>query len=104
MPVDEYTKDPILAELITMIGTGQLAPQAAQAAVWNRTDNMSWQQLAAKFSYDSLRRKVPYFSGNDIRGAQMITSAAVVRIKEREEANPVVKAKTEEPPVRSRVR
>lgn len=101
---DEYTKDPILRELISMVGTGRLAPQAAQAAVWNRTDNMSWQQLAAKVSYGPLGNKLPYFNGNDLRGAQLITSMAIGRIRERADETPVVKTAPEEAADRTRLR
>ncbi|MCP4786449.1 MAG: hypothetical protein GY903_21755 [Fuerstiella sp.] len=99
IPVEEYTNDPVLKELILMVGTGRMAPQAAQAAVWNRTDNMSWQELANKFSYGVVGNKVPYFTGNDLRGAQMISTTAVARVRERGD-NP----EPEATPVRGRVR
>jgi len=102
--VEDYTQDPILAELIAMVGTGRLAPQAAQAAIWNRTDNMSWNELAQKFSYDVLRNRVPYFNRNDLQGAQLLTAAAVGRIRERNEQESVVKTTPTEPEVPSRVR
>ena len=95
---EEYTEDPVLRELIGMVATGRLAPQAAQAAVWNRTDKMSWQELAAKFSYGPLGNKLPYFSRTDLRGAQMLSATAVGRIRERGE-NPDV---PEQEPVRGR--
>ncbi|MEZ6125093.1 MAG: hypothetical protein R3C49_18255 [Planctomycetaceae bacterium] len=85
VPVDSYTQDVVLKELITMVGTGKLAPPAAQAAVWNRTDNMSWQDLASKVSYGVLGNKVPYFTSADLRRAQLISSTAVARIRERGE-------------------
>ncbi len=99
VPVEERTNDPILMELITMVGTGRLAPQAAQAAVWNQTDKMSWQQLAHKYSYNSVGVKVPYFAQKDLVGAQMILATAIGRIKERGE-NPVA----DTTPVRENVR
>ncbi|MCP4507054.1 MAG: hypothetical protein GY826_11775 [Fuerstiella sp.] len=99
MPVEEYTQDPVLKELILMVGTGRLAPQAAQAAVWNRTDNLSWQELANKFSYGVVGNKIPYFNGNDLRAAQMISTTAVARVRERgENPDPVAAS------VRGRVR
>lgn len=98
--VDSYTQDPVLKELITMVGTGRLNPQAAQAAVWNRTDNMSWQQLASKVVHGPAGRKSPYFSPNDLRGAQLITATAIARIRERGE-DPDMKP---EPVAASRVR
>ncbi len=99
IPVEEYTQDPVLQELISMVGTGRLAPQAAQAAVWNRTDNMSWQELSNKFSYGAVGNKLPYFTGNDLRAAQLISTTAVARVRERGE-NP----DPESTVVRARVR
>ncbi|MEO2017166.1 MAG: hypothetical protein ABGZ53_22655 [Fuerstiella sp.] len=99
IPVEEYTQDPVLQELISMVGTGRLAPQAAQAAVWNRTDNMSWQELSNKFSYGVVGNKIPYFTGNDLRGAQLISTTAVGRVRERGD-NP----DPQPTPVRGRVR
>lgn len=99
IPVEEYTNDPVLKELILMVGTGRMAPQAAQAAVWNRTDNMSWQELSNKFSYGVVGNKVPYFSSNDLRGAQLISTTAVARVRDRGENPDAVPT-----PVRSRIR
>lgn len=96
--VEDYTENPVLQELITMIGTGQMAPKPAQAAVWNITDNMSWQQLAAKGVRDHLGRHHSFFQRGDIAGAQLIQRTALARIKERDE-NP---AKPESEPTRIR--
>ncbi len=97
--LDFYTKDPVLKELIRMVGTGRLAPQAGQAAIWHRTDNMSLQQLAAKFSYNAIGQKVPYFSQQDLLGAQQIVATAISRVKERGE-NPVVDTTPVRGPIR----
>ena len=82
---EEYTQDPVLRELIGMVATGRLAPQSAQAAVWNRTDNMSWQDLANKYSYGPLGNRLPYFSRTELQGAQMISATAEGRVRERGE-------------------
>lgn len=81
--VEDYTENVVLRELIAMVGTGQMAPKAAQAAVWNVTDNMTWQQLAAKGVRDSLGRFNHFFHPRDIAGAQLIQRTAVARIHER---------------------
>lgn len=83
VPTEQYTQDPILQELIGMIATGRLETGAAQAAVWNRTDNMSWQQLAAKHSRNSQHRIIPFFNTNHIRSAQMLSATAVGRVREK---------------------
>ena len=99
VPVEEYTKDPVLQEMISMVGSGKLPPQGAQAAVWTRTDNLSWHELASKFSYNVLGGKIPYFSGNELRTAQVIVSTAEGRVREKGDspANEAI-------PVRTRVR
>lgn len=89
--VEDYTESPVLQELIAMVGTGQMASKPAQAAVWNITDNMSWQELAAKGVRDIQGRHHSFFQRGDLMGAQLIQRTAVARIKERDE-NPDKKA------------
>lgn len=91
---DRYTQDPILKELIVMVGSGGLQPQAAQAAVWNRTDNMSWAQLAAKANVRIVGGRTPYFSRAQLAGAQQIAAHAVGRARERAKT---AKTETEKP-------
>ena len=100
VPLEDYTQDETLRQLITMVGSGRLPAQAAQAAVWSRTDNMSWQELASKAKFDVVRGKVPYFQTNELRAAQMIVATAEGRAKE------AAKARGEQPeqPARARVR
>jgi hypothetical protein len=94
VPVEEYTQDAVLAEMIRMVGTGRLEPQSAQAAIWNRTDNMSWQELAAKSKRDSLGRNTPYFGYGTLQRAQLIVAAAEAQVREQEgeESQPVDQA------------
>lgn len=92
VPVDDYTEDPALRELIRIVGTGKVNKQAAQAAAWHLADKMSWQELAAK----SVRRlggggTYPYFSRAELFAAQQMVALAQARAKER------AKDKTEEP-------
>ena len=83
MKVEQYTKDPVLQELIALVGTGTLNQKAAQAAVWNRTDDMSWKELAAKFSY-AVVGKVPYFKSGELKKAKELSSRAVTLAGHRE--------------------
>lgn len=83
VPVDEYTKDPILRELIFMIGTGRMPAAAAQAAVWNRTDNMSWQQLANKYTQSATGQRSAYFSRSQLVTAQQMSAHANGAARER---------------------
>ena len=48
IPVDQYSKDAGLHELLTLVARGQLPTPVAQAAAWNINSKMAWQSLAAK--------------------------------------------------------
>ena len=93
VPVSEYTQDPVLQELIAMVGTGRLPPTAAQAAIWTRTDNLSWQELAAK-SVRTITGYRPYFSPQELTTAQVIVATAEGRVRERAD-NPSAETKPE---------
>lgn len=71
----DYTKDRVLREVIAMVASGRLDAQAAQAAVWHRSDNLNWKKLAAKSSHTVLG-KVPYFRTSELEVAQQIVSKA----------------------------
>lgn len=79
--VSEYTQDPVLTELIQMVGSGRFDQQSAQAAVWTRTDDMSWQALASKGT-QGIQGRVSYFSTQQISQAQTILVAAEGRARE----------------------
>lgn len=96
--VSEYTEDPILAELITMVGTGRLDQKSAQAAIWTRTDNMSWQQLSEKHSYN-LGKVEYFFNPKNITEGQAILTTAESRVREAAESKD---EKKEEVPSRVR--
>ena len=89
VPVEEYTKDEVLAELIRMVGTGRVDQHSAQAAIWTRTDNMSWQKLAAKNVRGILSVEY-YFSAQNIQEGQLLMATAEgnVREKSRETEKP----------------
>jgi hypothetical protein len=80
---EEYTQDPVLAELIRMVGTGRVDQHSAQAAIWQRTDNMSWQQLATK-SNRTISGTQQYFHPNNITIAQRLMATAEGSVREAE--------------------
>ena len=82
--VEEFSENPVLAETLKMVASGQIDPQAGQAATWHITDKMSWEQLAAKSIPHIGRPATPYFSAETLARAQNIHVAAVARAKERE--------------------
>jgi hypothetical protein len=77
----EYTQDAVLAELIEMVGTGRIDQQSAQAAIWTRTDNMSWEQLSTKTvrGIHGFRR---YFHPGQIAQGQQLLVKAETRVRE----------------------
>jgi hypothetical protein len=93
IPVHSYTSDSVLVELITMVGTGRLPLQAAQAAVWNRSDNMSWEQLAQKVIVRA-GRKSPYFHPTQLQRAEILVATATGRARERSADDSAAKLET----------
>lgn len=83
--VEEFSSDPVLEETLKLVASGQLDPQAGQAATWHITDKMSWEQLAAKSIPHIGRAATPYFSAATLARAQNIHVAAVTRANDREE-------------------
>ena len=94
IPVAEYTQDAVLTELIRMVGTGRVDQHSAQAAIWTRTDNMSWQELAAKNHHVIGGAVEYYFHPSNIAAAQIIMATAEGRVREAAN-NPVPNEATE---------
>ncbi len=85
--VEEFSDDPVLEETLKMVASGQLDPQAGQAATWHLANKMSWQELAAKSIPHVGRPATPYFSADTLARAQNIHTTAVARVKERESSD-----------------
>ena len=86
VPTETYTKDTVLQELLAGIATGKLNRNVAQAAAWHLTDDMSWEQLAAK----TIKRvgglgNQPYFTREEILAAMSLVSAAEAKAREKNE-------------------
>ena len=75
--VEDYSDDPQLAELLRLVAHPRVDHQALQAAAWHITDDMSWQELAAKG-----HRRLgglgwqPYFHPGQLQQAQQLVAAA----------------------------
>jgi hypothetical protein len=96
--IESYTSDPILRELVTMVATGKLNRQAAQAAVWHVSDKMSWDKLQAKrIEYLGGLPSQPYFSPAELAAAQDIFAHASARVREREAAGEPAKVRNRRP-------
>ena len=83
IPVDQFTKDPVLQEVVRMVGTGRLDSQSAQAAVWHVSNKMSWRELASK-QQKRIQGSTPYFSNRHVMRAQQIVALAQANVRENE--------------------
>ena len=87
VPLSRVSTDPVLYQLLTKVGTGKVDPQAAQAAAWHLTDKMSFQELAEKVEeHLGDINPSPYFTRDQLLGAQQLLSQAVAKADEKEEA------------------
>jgi hypothetical protein len=88
--LEDFTSDPVLQELLVMVGTGAFDgnKQAAQAATWTVTDKMSWEKLAAKqIERVGGQPDDPYFTSAELSEAQQILAQAQGKARKREKAN-----------------
>ncbi|HYO23351.1 MAG TPA: hypothetical protein VEQ85_00215, partial [Lacipirellulaceae bacterium] len=76
-PIENYTDQPALIEIIAAYGYGEIPPGAAQAAVWNLNSGVSWDELAAKLTGTERQMvREPYFSREEIEGAMAVVAHA----------------------------
>ena len=81
-PIDQFTDKPEVHELCRMLGNGLVSQRAAQVAAWHLNNDMSWQELAAKY----IKRGPivsPYFSKMEIHGGMQAVAAAAKLSEER---------------------
>jgi hypothetical protein len=79
---EEFSKDPALHELLKLIGTGSLEPNAAQAAAWHVANDMNWQELAALKHNAASGPDRPLFSRAHLVVAERIVAEARSRAAE----------------------
>jgi hypothetical protein len=91
MPIEKYTSDARVQELLVMMGEGTLPQRAAQAAMWHFANEMSWEELASKQQKHIGRASTQYFSQEEIQAAMQIASQA----QRLADARPPVDKKTE---------
>jgi hypothetical protein len=73
--VEEFSDDPRLATLLKHVGTGELNPQAAQAAAWHIANRMSWEELRSKQVEHLNAPSTDYFSAAELDQARLIVDA-----------------------------
>lgn len=79
LPVETVTENPVLTELLTIVAAGKIDRQAAQAAAWHITDDMSWAQLATKEQVQINGTVGSYFNKDELMGAQQLLAVAMQR-------------------------
>ncbi len=84
VPVDEFTKDDALKELIGMVAAGRVNTRVAQAATWHLSSKMSWQELAAKSHIPGIGQpRQPYFHQSELLAAVGLVKQAEAQAKEK---------------------
>ncbi|HCK71991.1 MAG TPA: hypothetical protein DHW38_10480, partial [Planctomycetaceae bacterium] len=87
VPLNQFTDDKNVAEICYMLGFSGINQNAAQAAAWHFTDEMSWEELANKIGAEHLNGTVdPYFQPQQLRWGFAIASEAQRRAHLRAEA------------------
>jgi hypothetical protein len=76
-PIENFIDKPAVIDVVTSYANGDLPPGAAQAAVWNLNNGVSWDELAAKQT--GTKRNIvrePYFSRDEIKAGMAIAQHA----------------------------
>ena len=84
-PVENITTDERVIELLRQFGSGKLKHASAQAAAWHLANNMSWQELAAKYRRSLSGAKSPYFTLTTLRQAAEIVLRVTRAAQEKQE-------------------
>jgi hypothetical protein len=75
-PVETFTTDARVEEVLKMLGNGQVDQRAAQAAAWHFANKMEWSELAAKKIHHLGRPDEPYFTAADLDAATQVAGRA----------------------------
>lgn len=87
VPLKEVNGDATLSALLKSLANGECDQRSAQAAAWHITDEMSWEELAAKRIERIGGQSYPYFSEQEMRDAMALHSAATIAAENEEKAD-----------------
>lgn len=77
IPVSRISRDPVLYQLLTVVGTGKVDQQAAQAAAWHLANRISFQELSEVTSTTvGALTQTPDFSIDQIIKAEQLVARA----------------------------
>ena len=98
--VEQYSKDPVLKELLVRVSDQQINTDAAQAAAWHIASGMSWEQLAnKKRGLNGANKYTPYFPSETIASARNTVAVVTAQVQEEAEKRKDDKPATETEPV-----
>ncbi len=88
-PLESLNADPKIKEMIRMLAEDEVSQNVAQAAAWNVTDNLGWQELATKNRFESQMggRTERYFTRNELIIAQQAVAVSIQRVNEKMKAS-----------------
>ncbi len=88
-PIETFTENQKLIEVVKMVARGELDQHSAQAAAWHLANDMSWQTLAQKVGKKHLDGSTePYFSKSHLERALAATRVAAERAEKSETKSP----------------
>lgn len=81
-PLEALNNDPKVKEMIKMLAADEVSQKVAQAAAWNVTDQIGWQELSMKNRVESNMggRTERFFTHNELVFAQRVVAASVERV------------------------
>src|SRR5262245_59344877 len=63
IPIESYSKDPAIAQLVKLMRHGQIDQHSAQAAAWHIQNGLTWEELAKKIGINHINgTQEPYFT------------------------------------------
>ena len=77
-PIETFTAKPGVKELLTAFGNQKISQRAAQAAAWHLSNDMSWEQLAAKKIEHLNGTSEFWFSREEIQAGMQLARSAMV--------------------------
>ena len=85
-PLADLNNDPKIFEMVRMLANDEIDQPAVQAAAWNVTDELSWQELLVKNRVELMDGSFErYFHPDHIRLAQQVVTVAAQRAEARAE-------------------
>jgi hypothetical protein len=86
VPVEEFSTDPVLRQLLRAVAIGRVRKNVAQAAAWHLSSGKSWRELAGmRYKRAGNLPGPPTFSAAELRQADSLVVAARAKAKEAEE-------------------